>query len=341
MPTRSSLSLFTLPLALASFLIAAPGAAETTAASKPACSVSGEAEMPVNLPIYDKADGGTPIARFSGGDTALRATDFFASAGKRVAVETGTGTGSFRISGFTDASKVPVFSAHRLSVVPGHLYIAPHQRLEVTSGANNRLKVKKRITTPIHQTFNTWVDCSSLTLARKSSTSHTVSGHARGYVLKKDNVELYDTWQKDRTLVTVLNKAAGSTGVLLWSEEQRGGWVHVEYHGEVIINAWARSRELRALPRGETMDVKRGAVTKRSPPQLKLADTPKVVKTTKEIPIRSAAKDDAPIIGKIEADTETYVLDIMAGWASVLPKSLNVAPHGDGQFWVKASDVTP
>ena len=51
------------------------------------------------------------------------------------------------------------------------------------------------------------------------------------------------------------------------------------------------------------------------------------------------AGDSNPVVGRIEANTETYVLDIVAGWASVLPKSLNVTPHGDYQFWVKASEL--
>lgn len=37
--------------------------------------------------------------------------------------------------------------------------------------------------------------------------------------------------------------------------------------------------------------------------------------------------------------TELHLLDIVAGWANVLPKSLSVAPEGDNQFWVRASDV--
>jgi hypothetical protein len=33
------------------------------------------------------------------------------------------------------------------------------------------------------------------------------------------------------------------------------------------------------------------------------------------------------------------VLDLVAGWASVMPKTLNVVPGPDGQFWVKAADL--
>jgi hypothetical protein len=113
----------------------------------------------------------------------------------------------------------------------------------------------------------------------------------------------------------------------------------VEYHGDVEIRGWALARQLKALPRGETMDIQHGPVSKRQPPQLALASKPELIKTTAEVPIRSGAGDDKPVIGRIESGTETYVLDTVAGWASVLPKSLNVAPYGDHQFWVKASDL--
>ena len=54
--------------------------------------------------------------------------------------------------------------------------------------------------------------------------------------------------------------------------------------------------------------------------------------------MRDAASDKGNVIGKIEPGTETYVLDTVAGWTSVLPKALNVMPYGEGQFWVKAGD---
>jgi hypothetical protein len=64
-----------------------------------------------------------------------------------------------------------------------------------------------------------------------------------------------------------------------------------------------------------------------------------VVKTTREIVLRADARDSARIIGRIETDTETYVLDVVVGWASVLPKSLHVMPVGEQQFWASAKEL--
>ena len=72
---------------------------------------------------------------------------------------------------------------------------------------------------------------------------------------------------------------------------------------------------------------------------LGLATTPREVRASKDVTIRDSASTSGKAIGTIESGAEVYVLDIVAGWASVLPKALNVAPDGDGQFWAKASDL--
>src|SRR5262245_55582108 len=46
------------------------------------CSLVGTADMPVNLPIYDGA--GQVIARFSGGESSIRASDFPSDASGKV-----------------------------------------------------------------------------------------------------------------------------------------------------------------------------------------------------------------------------------------------------------------
>lgn len=76
----------------------------------------------------------------------------------------------------------------------------------------------------------------------------------------------------------------------------------------------------------------------RNPARLALPGTPRVVRTTREVPLRTAAKEGEPV-GIIESGAETYVLDVVAGWASVLPKSLDVMPIENGQFWVKKAEL--
>lgn len=308
------------------------------ATAKSSCTLSGIAQMPVNEVIYDKADGGKAIARFTGGDTPLVATDFFFGGGKRVRIQTGTGSGGFRINGWVDATKVPVVTRSNIPVIVNHLWIAPQRQVSVQNAGTSKLRIKRVVKQPFNQTFTAWARCGNLGIGTKVPAGWTPPGDARGYVAKKD-VELWSGYDADKSLVTILTPAAGSNGILLWSTERKRGWVHVMHHSDIVLDAWARTRDLKALPRGETMDQPVAASTRRGAPQLKLAANPKTATASKDIPIRSKASEKAPVIGTIETGGEVYVLDIVAGWASVLPKNLNVAPHGSGSFWSKASEL--
>jgi hypothetical protein len=311
---------------------------ETAGAQAAACTIQGEAQMPKDLEIYDASQAGRAIARFSGGASALTVTELPAGSSGRARVETGIGVGSFRISGFIDVTKIPVFTARRVTIKTGHLWIGKHRKVSVLGSSGTNLRVKKSLSSPISQSFTTTAACSAFTLEERTPPGWQVPGHARGYVVKKDQVELYEE-ASTSNLVTVLQRAAGSEGVLLWSSARKGGWVHVQYHGEIVIDAWARASDLEALPPGETMDEVKRPVTRRSPPRLVLAEQPQLVRTTRDVALRDAASDGATVIGRIEPGTETYVLDTVAGWASVLPKSLHVAPISDGTFWAKASEL--
>ncbi len=303
------------------------------------CVVQGEARMPTNLEIFDRESGGEAIAKFTGVDGNLAVMDFPSSSSARVMVQTGTGTGGFRIEGWTEASKIPLVTKQALPVVMGHLWIGKHRDVEFVSSSPGRLRVQKKVRYPMSQSFSAWADCSAFTLTPSTPPGFEVPGKARGYVLKKDEITLYDDPSESRSAVTTLYNAGGN-GVLFWSEKQRGAYVHVQYSGEVVIEAWAPRRDLTALPRGETMDQPNPARFSRpSPPTLKVAGTPRVVKTTKEIPIRRKPTEQGAVIGRIEADTEVLVVDVVVGYASVLPSKLNVAPAGENHFWAEAKEL--
>lgn len=301
------------------------------------CALRGTAEMPVDLPIYDEA--GQVVARFSGGKSPLAASEFPSDASGRAKVETALGSGGFKIRGYVEASKIPLYTSYSVPVVTGHIWIRPNQAVTFVAGAPGKLKVQKAVTMPLHQTFSAWAPCSGLALSAGPPPGWDVPGDARGYVLKRDSLELFDDGAPGATLVATLRRSPAADGVLFFSTEQRGGFVHIVYQGQVTIDGWARSSDLSALPRGETMDQQAPPVVRRNAPRLGLANTPKVVKPTREIPLRVSAKDTAPVIGVIEPGTETYVMDVMAGWASVLPQSLHVTPPEGSHFWVKASDL--
>jgi hypothetical protein len=156
-------------------------------------------------------------------------------------------------------------------------------------------------------------------------------------MLKQDSVDLFSGPQGSS--VGTLFKTPGTGALLFFSNEQSGGMVHVEYHADIIVDAWARATDLTALPPGETMDQIATLPPRRGTPRLALPGNPRVVRALREVPLRGAAKDAATILGVIEPEAEAYVIDIMAGWVSVMPKALDVVPLDGGAFWVKKSEL--
>ena len=302
------------------------------------CIVRGATPMPVNLAIYDQPNAGRPIARFTGAHTALAAVSFPASSSGRIGIETSTGGGGgFRIKGHIPATRLPIYTLQKIPVVVGHVWIGEKQEVTFQSASTSGLKVKKPLNPPLSGSFVGGAVCAAFTLSPGAPPGFNVPGHARGYRVTSESIELYAA--PDGRVITTLSRNPSSPAILLWSNERREAWVRVEYHGEIVVDAWAKASDLSALPPGETMDQLAGPSYRRSGPKLSVPGSPQLVRTSKQVSLRLAARDSDTVIGSIEPDTETYVLDVVAGWASVLPKTLNVQPHGEDQFWVKASEL--
>jgi hypothetical protein len=299
------------------------------------CVLRGVAEPRVNASLEDAQ--GRVIARLSGAATALVATDFPADSHGRVRVQTGTGAGGFRIRGFLATADLPLRAALNVPVIAGHVWIAAGRELTFLAGAPGRLRVERHVGGALAQNFVTWAPCNLLTLASAQVSSFSPPSGARAFALKKPTLEIFD--QPSGALLTTLTRASGVDSVLFFSSERRGEWVNVSHHGDVIIEAWARARDLVELEAGETLDQPAARSSTRNPPHLSVQGEPRVVKPVREVPLRANAKETDSTIGVIEPGAETYVLDVVAGWASVMPKALNVVPGPDGQFWVKATDL--
>lgn len=314
-------------------------AAKRAPGAGPGCVIEGVTEMPPNLEIYDASSGGSAFAKFTGAKTTIKATSFPASTSERVGVETGTGSGGFRLKGYTDGAKLPLYTKKLIQAKRGHVWINEAREVSFQQAKPGRLKVAKQVTSPMNQTFSGWGSCSDFTFTQGTTPAAEIEGKARAFVVKKDEVTLWSHWKKSERdeVVTLHNNS--SHGIVFWSTKSRNGWVQIHYHGEVVIEAWAKWNDLKPLPRGELQDELIPPQVKRSAPRLKVQGTPKNITTTKEHVIRIEPKQDGREVGVLEKNTETLVIDIVAGWASVLPKKLDVVPAGTNQFWVKADEL--
>jgi hypothetical protein len=300
------------------------------------CTMRGQSVMSDSVSIVDAR--GRSIARFSGATTPLVASDFPSNAQGRVRIETGFGAGSFRLRGFVDAGQLPIFTAVSVAVTPGHVWIASNRSVTLLGAASGRLSVEKKLNIPLKQTFHAAGECSAFSLEAGTSAGFSPPGDARSYELKRESLDLYSDPGADAP-VTTLHRSPAVEAVSFFGGEQRGGFIHIEYHGEIVIDGWAKMSALSALPVGEITDQLAPATVQHGVPRIALPAQPKLVRPSRDVPLRSVAKESEPMIGVVEPGTETYVLDQVAGWANVLPKSMNVLPRADGQFWAKSSDL--
>ena len=303
----------------------------------PSCGQHGRVIFDKDTFLSDRA--GHHVARFSGGESAvtLLAPPFDGSSLARI--ETGTGRGSFRLSGYIKASELRIYTSATVPVVSGHVWLGPGTRVTAAGVSAGKVRLEKQVTTPFNQRFSALADCSALTFAPPTPPGFAVPGNARVFLMKVSLLDLYGEVPPTGAPLTTLQRAPAVDSVRFYSTEQRGGFVHVQYHGDVNIDGWAKAADLTPLPRGETSDVPPGSYSMSSPPELQLSPLPRVVTVKKELPLRIAAKDAEAPVGVIEPDTDVYVIDTIAGWAKVLPKSLHVLPAGDSSFWVKTADL--
>ncbi len=303
----------------------------------PSCGQRGHVVFDATTTLTDAA--GHAIARFSGGESAVTFIAPPVEGSDLSKIETGTGRGSFRLQGFVKASELRLYTNANVPVVSGHVWLAAGTRVSAVGSSAGKVRVDKQLTRPFLQRFSGSLECSGLTFNPPAPPAFSLPGAARMFVMKGAELELYASLPPVGAPLFTLVRAPDIEGVSFFSTEQRGGFVHVQYRGEVNIDAWAKAEQLTPLPRGETFEVPQSRYSLTSPPKLDLPAPPPTVKAKRELPIRSVAKESEAPIGVIEIDTEVFVLETVAGWAKVLPKSLHVLPHGDRSFWVKSADL--
>jgi hypothetical protein len=306
------------------------GPAAAVAPPAYACEVRGTPLMSKGASLWSGGQASTLVGSFAGQPIGV-VTSSFLTTGK-VKVRT---SGGVRIEGFVDAQDLPLYTAADVAVVPGHVWIASGQRVTFTASPSG-ITIEAPPSGSVGQSIRGGAPCSSLTLDKRLRPTWDVPGFGRGYLPRSSTLTLHD--QPGGSVVQTLQLSQPGA-MLLWSTETRDGYVHVEYHEDVVLDAWVASSELGALKPGETMDRLAPPSTMTGSARLVLAGQPLVVRAQKDVPLRLATKDTSPPVGYIEAGGEMYVTETMLGWSAVLPRALNLLPPDGHSFWVPASEV--
>lgn len=312
-----------------------PLAASPTTTS--GCMLKGIFPVQKGATIHDAPSGGRAIATFTGAQQAVSLSEIPPDpAAGRARISTSDGPASLRIDGWASPASIAVFTTRDVPIAADHVWIADAQRVKLVAAASGSLTGEIAIPGTSGQTARGVAPCDAWALRPGTPTPMDVPGNGRGYLTRGSSIELYAS---PRGPVVFTLRVADGTAQLFWSNESRAGFVHVKTRGTLVVDAWARSRDLEALKKGEMMDQFVSPTTTQAGATLKLDGAPRLIQAPRDIPIRAKREDkDAPI-GMIEAGAEVYVIETMLGWTNVLPKGLGVTPAGDGGFWIPSAQI--
>ncbi|HEX4338255.1 MAG TPA: hypothetical protein VH062_20260 [Polyangiaceae bacterium] len=297
------------------------------------CTLHGDVDVAPSVGIFDAPSDGIEIGHFTGAKVTLTVLSFAEGAGGRSLVE----TSGFRLKGFVRSRDVPAYTTRPVPVYGSHVSIAEGRRVAVIGAGSGRLRVERAASAPLSGAFQGWAPCEAVSLAPRVPSGWAPPSAARGYLVVRQKVDLFD--RAKGAVVVTLTRAPDGVGIPFWGSDSADGFVHVEHHGDVVIDAWARLRDLTPLAAGETPSPPAPAAIQTVVQKPQLQGRAKIVRTTSAVPLRAAATDAAVAIGGIDAGVDVIVVDVVAGWVSVMPVNQGLAPSGAAQFWVHARDL--
>lgn len=310
--------------------------ARPAAAAGSQCVLKGTHPVAKGTQLFDAASGGRAIASFTGAFVPLQLSDLPADPTVgRARLSTSTGSGSFRIDGFVSPSSIHVFTAKDVPIAAGHVWISSAQKVKLVRAAPGALTAELAVAGS-QQAVRGAAGCDAFTLTRGTPTAMDTPGNGRGWLTKGTSIELFD--DAGGTAIFTLKMMEG-TSQLFWSTESKSGFIHIKSRADITVDAWARTRDLEALKRGEMMDQFIPSTTTVAGAQLSFDTPPKLVTATKEIPIRLKREDKDKPIGAIEIGAEVYLIETINGWTNVLPKALGLTPPDESGFWIPSADA--
>lgn len=312
-----------------------PSAGKADAAS--ACSVSGSAQPDLDLQLTDAE--GRPIARFGGATIPLSIRQFPSDPEGKARVAT-IGDGRLHLEAWVPIRSLRLVLKQDVPIIARHIKALKGTQIAFVGVTGNQIRIAVKTQPALSETFNVTVGCDALTLDALANGDHwSPPGHARGYLMKQPVLPLFDKSGPDAKPVTSIHLATEARGLLLYGDRREGDFIHVLYHHDVAIDGWISAKDLEILPRGEVVDQSLSRYVAAGEKKLQMQAEGHLHRAPAELALYGRADPKIPPIGSVARDAELYVLDVVVGWASVLPKQLDVVPIGDRHFWVRASEL--
>jgi hypothetical protein len=305
--------------------------------TSPTCLIKGTFPPPKNTELFDATTGGNVIGKLTGASLPMTLFEIpFDPTAGRARLRTSTGSGSMRLDGFVAVGDLPIFTTRDIAVSNGNIWVSSAQKVRLVRAREDSITFELSVGGTMNQTVRATAPCDAFSLARGAAKTFEVPTNARGYMMKKSTLELFDKPNGD--VIFTINMMEG-TGQLFWSSESKAGFVHVMGRSDLVFDAWARFRDLEQLKKGEMTDTYVPTQAQASGAQLAFDNPPPIFKATREIPIRATRDEKAKPIGVVEVDAEIYVMETITKWSNIVPKHLGIVAPPTGGFWVPSSEV--
>ena len=334
-------------LLVSSALLAAPPDSAAKPASMPAasptrtssCNLSGLAHPDLDLPLLNGS--GQTVARFGGAPINLTLSAFPEDASGRMYLAT-SGSGRLRVSGYVHAKSFPLFLKNDVPVAGSYIFLTRGSRVEFAGSSGDKIQVTLKTSSPLAEIYTVNLPCDGVTLSPNERTdlpSAPIAGQARGYYMSSATAPLFDAPGTRATPVTTIHLASDARGILFFGDKREGDFIHVLYRHDVRIDGWMSVKDLALLPKGELVDQRSHKPADSQASKLTVSSDAKLYRASRELALYGKADPKQEPIGLVPAGTELYVLDVVVGWANVLPKQLDIVPLNEKRFWVRASEL--
>lgn len=321
------------------------GQAELRAEDAAPCKLRNVTSPAAKSELFLSSEGGSAIAKFTGGSLAVELSEFPAelAEGARIKVATADGQApAVRLEGWVAAKAFRYFANEAVSLVGPQVRLTKGMELFPLKSASGGLEFEhamlgSRDAEGAPLKLRGTIPCSAVVLAPPGIEAAEPPSNATWYHSRSTLLQLFD---RPHGIKVVDLRLDSNAGKVFWSAESpRSGWLHVVAPGDVTLDGWVRAAEMEKQPYAELIDLAQLGPRQLSAPSLALAEPPKTLTATADLPLFAKAEDGAASLGMIETGATFFEMEASRGWSSIVPTNLAVMPVDGAGFWVKTASL--
>jgi hypothetical protein len=314
------------------FALLAADARAANDPSQPACKL--QSKQKLSTFVYSAPEKGIELAQLQYFEWSVELLDFPAdSLTGRVRMRARRDVPSIRVDAWVSAGAFAYYAQRDLPVVVDHVSIASSARLRLFHPEAAVFDAEPEF--PTFEKTRAPIACGDIGLSLPKSSPKAQSGAPREVVLKSSSVPLFDG--PTGKVVFTLVPLPKSGPVSLDGFEKSGGFEHVRFDGDVRIDGWVRSSDLRAPNKDDAYGL--GGLGM-SGTGGGYGSSAKQWSARVDTEIRLGKETNAPVVGILEKGARVWITK-GSDWSEIrMVDSAAIPPKGK-LFYVRTSDLDP